>query len=49
MSPRHLTSSVKSGEKRDPLLAGWRVAAENNLRLARDQGADDEGRRASVT
>ncbi|MGL4774887.1 MAG: hypothetical protein ACRCWT_00595, partial [Aeromonas veronii] len=36
----------KKGEEGSgfPLLAGLRVAAEKDLRLARDLGTDDEGR-----
>ena len=48
--PGHLTSSVKREEGVDFRFSqGCEHAAEEDLRLARDPGTDDEGRSTTVT
>ncbi|BEE16959.1 hypothetical protein VAWG006_12120 [Aeromonas enteropelogenes] len=48
--PGHLTSSVKRERGVDFRFSqGCEQAAEEDLRLARDPGTDDEGRSTTVT
>ena len=47
--PGHLTSSVREEGVDFRFSQGCEHAAEEDLRLARDPGTDDEGRSTTVT